>query len=552
VGRQFRHPLAVTRAHRSPSGFALVAAIVAFAATAAVPAGAGGPDFPAYDSLYHSYPEMVDEIHAVEDAHPDLVDVFSIGQSDRGREIWAAKVSDNVELDEDEPEVLFDAVHHGDEHMTLEQALFLFHTLVDDYGDGPKVTRLVDHREIWFVFVLNPDGAQYDLGGNPYRDWRKNRQPNPTSSHVGTDLNRNYDYRWGCCGGSSGNPASETYRGWEPFSAPEAQAMADFVDSRVVDGWQQIRAHITLHQNGELILWPYAYTRKNVAGTMTAADHDAFVDMAHDMAATNGYRPMQSSDWYITDGDEVDWMYGRHRIFSFTMELFPSLASGPNHYPADEKIAQQTQRNRAALLYLIDLAGCPYRASDTEVANCGPLYDDLEVDRGWAVDPFGEDTATGGGWDRGNPVSTSSNGPKQLGSAFSGSKAFVTGLPAGADANANDLDGETSVATGAIDLPADSADYGALSFRWYLAHSAGSSEADALRVFIVDTATDERTMVFEALGQAADIDASWQSTSVDLAPFAGRTIRILFVALDGGPNNLLEAGLDDIRIRRAG
>ncbi len=52
--------------------------------------------------------------------------------------------------------------------------------------------------------MVNPDGGEYDLTGSPYRAWRKNRQPNAGSSYVGTDLNRNYDYRWGCCGGSSG------------------------------------------------------------------------------------------------------------------------------------------------------------------------------------------------------------------------------------------------------------------------------------------------------------------------------------------------------------
>ena len=362
----------MTLVNRRSRGLALTAALLGCLATAAVPASAGAPDFPAKDSLYHSYPEMVDEIHAVEIAHPDLVDVFSIGVSSRGRDIWAAKVSDNVAIDEDEPEVVFDAVHHGDEHLTLEQALYLFHTLVDSYGVGSRVTRLVDSREIWIVFALNPDGAHHDLTGDPYRGWRKNRQSHPTSERVGTDLNRNYEYRWGCCGGSSGNPGSRTYRGWEPFSAPETRAFADFVDSRVIDGRQQIRTHITLHTSGELILWPWGYTRRNLAGPMTRADRDVFVQMARAMSETNGYRVMQSSDWYITDGDQIDWMYGRHRIFSFTFELYPSLASGPDHYPPDEKIAKQTKRNRAALLYLIDLADCPYRATGTEAEHCGP------------------------------------------------------------------------------------------------------------------------------------------------------------------------------------
>ncbi|HET8784235.1 MAG TPA: M14 family metallopeptidase [Candidatus Limnocylindrales bacterium] len=542
-------------ASRRAAAVALAASIAGLGAWAATPStAAAAADFPAKDALYHSYPEMVEEIQAVEAAHPELVDVFSIGRSDQGREIWAAKISDAVATDEDEPEVLFDAVHHADEHLTLEQALYLFHALVDGYGVDERVTRLVDSREIWIVFMVNPDGAEYDLGGDPYRGWRKNRQRHPTSTFIGTDLNRNYDYRWGCCGGSSGTPSSKNYRGWKAFSAPEARAVASFVNGRVIGGRQQIRAHVTLHTNGELILWPYAYTTTNVPSDMTTTDRAAFVAMAQAMAATNGYTARQSGDWYISDGDEIDWMYGRHRIFSFTVELYPPAGSTGlgGHYPPDEVIAAETARNRDALLYLIDVADCPYRASGTQAANCGPLYDDLELSRGWTRNPFGEDTATGGAWARGDPAATSSNGRKQLGLAASGSNAFVTGLKAGSSPTSYDLDGRTSIASRAIALPADAAAFGALTFSWYLAHSAGSTSKDFFRVVVVDTETGKRTKVFERLGRAADVDAAWHSASVSLSAFAGRTIRLLFVAADGSPHNLVEAGLDDIRIRGAG
>jgi murein tripeptide amidase MpaA len=331
---------------------------------AAVFKGGPGPDYPEYDSLYHDEWEMISEIRAAEIAYPELVDVFTIGHSYQGRPIWAAKVSDNVAVDEPEPEVLFDALHHAREHLTIEQILDTFDQLVSGYATDDQIRALVDEREVWFIFAVNPDGWAHDLTGAPYRGWRKNRQPNAGSSAVGTDPNRNYDYRWGCCGGSSGSASAWNYRGPAPFSAPESRVVRDFVNGRVVGGVQQIRTHITFHTNGELILYPYGYTYTDIPADMTADDHWTFRAMAAAMAARNGYTAQQSSDLYKTDGDQIDWMYGRHRIFSFTFELYPpeTVAKPNDHEPPDEVIAFQNARNRSAILYLIDRAACPYDA----------------------------------------------------------------------------------------------------------------------------------------------------------------------------------------------
>jgi len=162
--------------------------------------------------------------------------------------------------------------------------------------------------------------------------------------------------------GSSGDPRSILYRGRKAFSAPETVAFRNFVLSRVVGGIQQIKSHITLHTNGELILWPYGYTKTNIPIDMTAADHAAFVAMGKGMAARNGYTAEQSSDLYITDGDQIDWLYGTQRIFSFTWELYPTETATVwgDHYPADENIAPQTARNRSALLYFLTVGACPH------------------------------------------------------------------------------------------------------------------------------------------------------------------------------------------------
>ena len=105
--------------------------------------------------------------------------------------------------------------------MTVEQALYLLHLLADNYGSDATITNLVNSREVWIVFALNPDGGEYDLtctGSVTAAVLRLAQEPPAERSGkpIGTDLNRNYDYRWGCCGGSSGNPASITYRGSRP------------------------------------------------------------------------------------------------------------------------------------------------------------------------------------------------------------------------------------------------------------------------------------------------------------------------------------------------
>ncbi len=143
-------------------------------------------DYPAVDSRYHSYPEMVSHVKGVAAAHPDIVRVFSIGTSYGGRKLWAAEVSDNVGRDEGEPEVLFDGLHHAREHLSAEMSIYILDMLTRQYGKssdvGRRVTKQVDGRRTWIVFMANPDGLQYDLTGSPYRSWRKNRQPTPGSS----------------------------------------------------------------------------------------------------------------------------------------------------------------------------------------------------------------------------------------------------------------------------------------------------------------------------------------------------------------------------------
>ncbi len=534
------------RVRRMLAAIALAAALV----TPVVPGARVSPvraatDFPPGYAGYHTYAEMVADINAVATAHPDIVQVFSIGKSYQGRDIWAAKVSDHVATDEAEPEVMFDGLHHSDEHMGLEMTLHILHWLADGYGTDTRITSIVNSREVWIVFAVNPDGAEYDISGGKLRLWRKNRQPNSGTTAIGTDLNRNYGYRWGAGGNTSTNPLAITYRGPSAFSAPETRAVRDFLASRVVGGRQQIRVAISFHEYGRLVMWPYGYTYLDVPADMTTDDHAALVAIGKHMAATNGYRPEQGSDLYLTSGTTRDYEYGTYRIFSYTFEL------SNMDYPKDTLIASETARNREAVLYLMERADCPLGVLGAAVrdARCGAFDDDMEVERGWTVNPDGTDTAAAAGrWARGNPAATTLGGVTlQPTTTSSGSGAMVTGLAAGSNADANDLDGRTTVRSTPISLSTEAGQQ--LSFRWYFAHGANATGDDCLEAIIEDRAGGQ-TVVWAQMGTPAIVGGSWTSALLPLDSWAGQTIRLRFRAVDAGGASTIEAGIDDVRVTR--
>ncbi|WP_205315671.1 M14 family zinc carboxypeptidase [Nonomuraea lactucae] len=516
------------------------------------PSGVGTADFPPSDSGYHNYAEMNANINALVAARPSIASKFVYGTSYEGRQLVGVKISDNVGTDEAEPEVLFTAHQHAREHLTVEMALYMMHLLADNYGSDPRITNLVNSREIWIMPDLNPDGGEYDIATGSYRSWRKNRQPNSGSSAVGTDMNRNWAYQWGCCGGSSGSPSSDTYRGPSSESAPEVKAVANWVRGRVVGGVQQLKAHLDWHTYSELILWPYGYTFDDTAPGLTQDDRDAHATLGQNMATTNNYTPQQSSDLYIADGTINDWMWGAYKIFSYTFEMYPT-GSSPGFYPPDEQIVPQTTRNREAVLRFLEYSDCVYRIIGKEPQYCGSgnppetVYsDNFESDTGWTANPSGADTATSGRWERGDPEATTSSGAKQLGTTVSGANDLVTGRLAGASAGEHDVDGGvTSIQSPPITLPAGGTL--SVSLSWYLAHGSNASSADYVRVRVVGSTT---TTVLQQAGAASNRNGAWSVATADLTAHAGQTVRIVVDAADASTASLVEAGIDDVRITR--
>ncbi len=178
---------------------------------------------PGYSDLAGLYAQM----NAAAAAHPDICQVVDITAryaapaTWENRHLYAAKVSDNVAADEDEPAVLIISNFHAREIVTPVIALHALTQFTSQYGVDPTITELVNTHEIWIAPTWNPDGYNYVYTTDNL--WRKNRHV--FSNGVGVDLNRNFPIGWDTTCAGDTNPASETFKGMSAASEAETQTM---------------------------------------------------------------------------------------------------------------------------------------------------------------------------------------------------------------------------------------------------------------------------------------------------------------------------------------
>lgn len=312
-------------------------------------------DFPTKDSAYHDYQELTAELTKLSSENSDIVSLSSIGKTIEGRDIWALRISGNLDTANQQPAAIFMGGHHAREHLSVEIPLLLAQYLVNEYrAQNVDVVKLVNSRDIHIIPAVNPDGMEFDIQNSRYQFWRKNRRANGDGTY-GVDLNRNYGFKWGT-GGSSSSPSSDTYKGPQAFSEIETIAIRDYVEAH-----PNIKVLLSFHTFSELILYPWGHKYDSIEDQRDFAAHKK---IAEKMATWNNYDPMQASDLYIASGDTTDWSYGAHKIISFTFELDPknTFGTGANgFYPGAQVIPQVFNKNLPAAMYLIDIADNPYK-----------------------------------------------------------------------------------------------------------------------------------------------------------------------------------------------
>ncbi len=276
--------------------------------------------------------------------------------------------------------------------------------LVDEDEEEARITWLVDNRQIWFIPMVNPDGVEFAhsqvAAGETNYDilWRKNREPNknpttgqPYPEHLagkamwGTDLNRNYGFHWGELGYQGyADPSREDYIGpldktdddndrrvnedktdnldndgdgrvdEDPrggFSTVETRAIKKLVEEH------DFVIAMNFHTYAEKIYWPWMWTLE------LTPDEDIFCFLAEGMAKFNGYGYRNMSDRAQqelsrhppVDGDSNDWMYGKHQILSYTIEL------GTQFILPEDEIVQLCKINLGANLLVVEAADNPWQ-----------------------------------------------------------------------------------------------------------------------------------------------------------------------------------------------
>ena len=268
---------------------------------------------------FYTYDEVVAQLDTMRAQYPNLITIKdSIGTSIQGRTIWAVKISDNPQVDEDEPEIFYNALTHASEPEGIMVMFYFMYYLMENYSTNPEVKYLVNNREFYFVPVINPDGYVFNemISPNGGGMWRKNRRVNGDGS-FGVDLARNFSYEWGHDDiGSSKIAADIFYRGTGPFSEPESQAIRAFCINH------NFIISMDFHAAWKVIFPPWGY---NLEQTPDSTIFNSVIELA---ISFNNYRngiyilPPENSP---VNGYPDDWFYGetieKNKIYSFLTEI---------------------------------------------------------------------------------------------------------------------------------------------------------------------------------------------------------------------------------------
>ena len=280
---------------------------------------------------YRTVEETLATGAAIAAQYPDLATWIDAGDSwekihlpPAGFDLRVLRLT-NSAVPGDKPALMVTGAVHAREYATAELVTRFAEMLVEGHGVDPDITWILDHHEVHLLLMTNPDGRKRAETG---LSWRKNADDDfcSGSNDRGIDLNRNFDFEWGCCGGSSASACSTTFRGPSAASEPETQAVqahmdAIFPDQRPDDlttpaPLSAEGIYLDVHSFGQVVLSSWGFQ----SGGGSVPNGQGLLTLARKVGFFPGYSATLGSTGLV-DGSTKDYAYGRLGVPGYTVEL---------------------------------------------------------------------------------------------------------------------------------------------------------------------------------------------------------------------------------------
>jgi extracellular matrix protein 14 len=189
---------------------------------------------------------------------PTLVHVVSIGVSYEGRDIPALRVGVPFVGTTASPRKTLVIIGglHAREWISTSTVNYVAWSFITSYGRMPMVTKFLDHFDLVFIPVMNPDGFEFTWETD--RLWRKSRQHTNMRFCRGLDLDHAFGYEWDGFKPQN-DPCSESYGGHQPFEAVEALKLSEWARNETENNTQFVGL-VDLHSYSQQILYPFSYS----------------------------------------------------------------------------------------------------------------------------------------------------------------------------------------------------------------------------------------------------------------------------------------------------
>lgn len=302
-------------------------------------------------TVYPTYDQITEALQGFVSTYPSLCRLESIGQSGQGRELWFLKITDNPDVEEQEPELKYVSTMHGNETLGTVLMLNLIHRLLSEYGSVSRVTDLVNSNELWIMPLLNPDGYQirsrYNSSGIDLNRDFPDRVDDPEPSPIGREL--------------------------------ETQAMIRFSTAHT------FALSANFHTGSLVVNYPYDNSEFRFVFNHPdwySPDDDFFI--AQSLAYSTPNSPMFNNpefpqgitngiSWYSLSGGMQDWNYVWMGCNEVTIELSNTFE------PATSNLPTLWSQNQESLLAYLEMARRGIRGRVTSSRSGAPVGAQIQV-----------------------------------------------------------------------------------------------------------------------------------------------------------------------------